>query len=188
MIDEVKEIFEELELNLEEALNYLVKEFNSLKTGKASPALVEDLKVDYYGTVTRLKQIAAISVPDPKMIVIQPYDKSAVKAIEKAILKSHLGLTPMVEGGTIRLVIPKLTEERRKELVRFISQKAEEVRISMRQARREAIEKLRELQKQGTISEDDRDRYIKEVEKKLKDYIAKVDKLLKLKEEEIMTV
>ncbi len=188
MIEEVKKAFDELKERLESAIAYLTKEFNTLKTGRASPTLVEDLRVEYYGSILPLKQLAAISVPDPKMLVIQPYDKSAVKAIEKAILTSPLGITPQVNGSIIRLVIPKLTEERRKELIKVVSHKAEEVRISMRQARRDAIETVKKLQKDGLISEDERERYIKEIEKVFRDYIAKVDKLLKLKEEEILTV
>ena len=189
MIPEVKKVFDELKESLENAIKYLVKEYNAFKTGKASPALVEDIKVEYYGATVPLKQIASISIPDPRMIVIQPYDKSAIKAIEKAILTSPLGITPNVDKNLIRLVIPKPTEERRKELVKLASKKAEEVRISIRGARREALERIKELEKkEKLISEDESERYQKEVEKIVKSYLSKVDQLFKEKEKEILTI
>ncbi len=189
MIPEVKEIMDELKERMDNAIKYLVKEYNAFKTGKASPALVEDIKVEYYGATVPLKQIASISVPDPRMIVIQPYDKSATKAIERAIQTSPLGITPNVDGNIIRLIIPKPTEERRRELVKLASKKAEEVRISIRQARRDAIEAIRKLEKEDKlISEDESERYQKEIEKQVKNYLAKVEEIFKEKEKEILSV
>jgi len=184
-----KKIIESMKKQMEEAINYLIKEYRSMRTGRASPSLVEDLKVDYHGSIVPLKSIASISVPDHRMLVIQPYDKSAISSIEKAILKSNLSLNPQIEGNVIKIIIPRLNEENRKNLAKFVSQKADDIRLSIRNARRDAIEKIKDLaKKQKLISEDDSNRYQKEIEKITKEYMDKVDKYSQEKTKEILTV
>src|SRR3954470_22524505 len=149
------DILLETEAAMEKAFDYMNHEFSAVRTGKASPALVENIDVEAYGTPMKLKQLAVISTPEPRLLVVQPFDASTVRDIEKAIKESKLGINPITEGKVIRLPIPPLTEERRKDLVKSIKQMAEEVRVRIRSARREGIDGIKKLEKDGSLSEDD---------------------------------
>jgi ribosome recycling factor len=162
--------------------------FNSVRTGRAAPALLDRIQVDYYGTPTPLKNLATINAPEPRMLTIQPFDPSAVKAVEKAIQESDLGLTPSSDGKIVRLPIPQLTEERRKELVKVVRAMAEEGRVAVRNVRRDAIKHLEELVKKGDVGDDDERAAEGRVQKLTDEHIAKIDELLKRKEAEIMEV
>ncbi len=162
------------------------KELAAVRTGRANPALLNKVVVDYYGTPTPLNQLATITAPDARLLVVQPWDKNSIKDVEKALLKSELGLTPNVDGNTIRLPIPQLTEERRKELVKMIRKDMEEKRIAIRNIRRDSNEQLKAAEKNGELPEDDSRRAQDEVQKLTDKYIAEVDRLLAAKEEEIM--
>jgi ribosome recycling factor len=168
-----------------EATNH---EFNTVRTGRASPALLDRIVVDYYGTQTPLKQLATISAPEPRMLTIQPYDKSSIKAIEKAIDSSDLGLHPSDDGNLIRLAIPELTEERRKDLVKQVRHIAEEGRVAIRNVRRDVMHDLRELKQEGEAGSDDEHRAEVELQKLTDARISELDALLKGKEAEILEV
>jgi ribosome recycling factor len=182
------EIMLEAEAAMEKAVDYMVHEFATVRTGKASPALVEHIDVEAYGSLMKLKQLALITTPEPRLIVIQPFDMSTVQAIEKAIKESKVGINPNVDGKIIRLPIPALTEERRKELVKSIKQMAEEARVRVRSARRDGLEGLKKAQKEGAITEDDLSRYEKDVQKFTDDSVKKIDDAVTGKEAEIMKV
>jgi ribosome recycling factor len=164
------------------------QEFNTVRTGRASPALLDRISVDYYGTQTPLKQLATISAPEPRMLTIQPYDKSSIKAIEKAIDQSDLGLHPSDDGNLIRLTIPELTEERRKDLVKQVRHIAEEGRVAIRNVRRDVMHDLRELKQEGEAGSDDEHRAEVELQKLTDSRIGELDALLKGKEAEILEV
>jgi len=181
-----REILHNTEEKMKKALDSVMREFSEIRTGRASPALVEGLHIDYYGTPTLLKQLASISAPDVHLIVIQPWDVTALVEIEKAIMKSNLGINPSNDGKLIRLSIPPLSKERRQELVKVVHKMAEEGRVSLRTIRREAKEALEKLEKDKVIAEDDKFRGIDELQKIIDKYIAKVDELLKSKEKEIL--
>ncbi len=181
-----KEILHNTEEKMKKALDSMMREFSEIRTGRASPHLVEGLHIDYYGTPTLLKQLASISAPDAHLIVIQPWDATAIVEIEKAIMKSNLGINPSNDGKLIRLAIPPLSKERRQELVKVIHKMSEEGRVSLRTIRREAKEALEKLEKDKVIPEDDKFRGIDELQKHVDKYIAKVDELLKNKEKEIL--
>jgi ribosome recycling factor len=185
MFKELLGTTEEKMLKVEEALR---KEFSSLRAGRANPVILERVVADYYGTPTPINHLANISVPDSRMLVIQPWDKSSLAVIEKAILKSNLGLTPTNDGSVIRLNIPQLTEERRKELVKMIKKKAEEAKVAVRNIRRDANENLKALEKKGDISEDDSKRFQDEIQKLTDKHIKDVDNILAAKEKDIMEV
>ena len=163
-------------------------EFGSVRTGRASPALLDRISVEYYGTSTPLKQLATISAPEARLLTIQPYDKSSIKAIERAILESDIGLTPSNDGNLIRLGIPELTEERRKQLVRLVRQIAEEGRVAIRNIRRDVMHDLRELKEAGESGSDDEHRAEQELQKVTDARVKDLDELLKHKEEEILEV
>ena len=163
-------------------------EFSAVRTGRASPALVEKLRVDYYGTPVPLQQLAGFSVPEARMLVITPYDKGAMKAIEKAIQQSDLGINPSNDGQVIRLVFPLLTEERRKEMVKVVKHKAEEARVAVRAVRRSARHDLEALERDGDITADDLERAEKEMEKVTHDHVAEIDRMLHHKEQELLEV
>ncbi|MBN1913154.1 MAG: ribosome recycling factor [Candidatus Omnitrophica bacterium] len=182
----VKEVLHNAEEKMKKAQEAVMREFSEIRTGRASPTLVEGLHVDYYGTPMLLKQLAAISVPDAHLIVIQPWDATAIVEIEKAIMKSNLGITPSNDGKIIRLAVPPLSKERRQELVKVVHKMSEEGRISLRTIRRDAKEALEKLEKDKVISEDDKFRGIDELQKHVDKYIAKVDELLKNKEKEVL--
>src|SRR5438309_3254709 len=162
--------------------------FNSVRTGRASAALLDRISVDYYGTPTPLKQLATINVPEPRMLTIQPFDPSSIKNIEKSIQESDLGLQPSNDGKLIRLPIPQLTEERRKELVKVVGHMAEEHRVAVREVRRDAMRHLQELVKKGDVGEDDERRSEQEVQRLTDAHTKTIDELLKHKEAEIMEV
>jgi ribosome recycling factor len=163
-------------------------EFSSVRTGRASPALLDRINVDYYGTPTPLKQLATINTPEARLLSIQPYDKASIKAIEKAILESDIGLTPGNDGAVIRLVLPELTEERRKQLVKVVRGIAEDGRVAIRNVRRDVMHDLRELKEAGETGSDDEHRAEVELQKVTDARIAELDELLKVKEEEILEV
>jgi ribosome recycling factor len=161
---------------------------SSIRTGKASSALVENIDVEAYGSQMKLKQLALITTPEPRLIVIQPFDASTVQAIEKALRESRIGINPNVDGKIIRLPIPPLSEERRRDLVKSIKQMAEEARVRVRSARRDGIEGLKKAQKGGSITEDDLERYEKDVQKFTDDFVKKIDDSVNAKEAEVMKV
>jgi ribosome recycling factor len=164
------------------------KELGHVRTGRASTQLLDGIMVDYYGSRTPLNQVATLNVPEPTLIVIQPYDKTALQAIEKAIHTSDLGLTPQNDGKIIRVPIPALTEQRRKDLVKHVKKVAEDYRVSMRNHRRDGLEKLKALEKDKTITQDDHRHGNEKIEAATKEYIDRLDKMLKAKEDEIMAV
>ena len=159
-----------------------------MRTGKASPALVENIDVEAYGSMMKLKQLALITTPEPRLLVIQPFDASTTKDIEKAIKESKLGINPAVDGKIIRLPIPALSEERRKDLVKGIKQMAEEARVRMRSARRDGIDAIKKAQKDGKITEDELESYEKEIQKLTDGFVKKIDDALVTKEADIMKV
>jgi ribosome recycling factor len=163
-------------------------EFGTVRTGRASPALLDRVNVDYYGAQTPLKQLAQISAPEARMLVVTPYDKTSIKAIEKAIMESDLGLTPGNDGNVIRLTIPELTEERRKDLVRVVRGIAEDGRVAVRNVRRDIMHDLRELKKEGDVGGDDEHRAEEALQKLTDDRVHEIDNLLKGKEQEILEV
>jgi ribosome recycling factor len=163
-------------------------EFNTVRTGRASAALLDRIQIDYYGQRTPLKQLATINVPEPRMLTIQPFDPSSLKSIEKAIQESDLGLTPSNDGKIVRLPIPQLTEERRKELVRVVRQLAEDGRVAVRNVRRDAIHHLKELADNGDVGADEEHRAEDRVQKLTDEHVHAIDDLLKHKEAEIMEV
>ncbi len=169
-------------------IDTLKKDYASLRTGRASLALLDPIHVDYYGTKTPLNQVASLGVPDPRQITIQPWDPKAIPEIEKAILKSDLGLTPSNDGKTIRLTIPPLTEERRKDLVKFAKKRLEEARVSIRNIRRDINEEIKKGEKDKKISEDESKRFLEEIQKLTDSYIEKAEEILRHKEKEIMEV
>jgi ribosome recycling factor len=162
--------------------------FNSVRTGRASPALLDRIQIDYYGVPTPLRNIATINVPEPRLLTIQPFDPSAMKQIERAILESDLGLTPSNDGKIIRLPIPQLTEERRKEYVKLARHMAEEGRVAVRNVRRDVMRHLEELVKNGDVGDDDERAAEARVQKLTDEHTAKIDDLLKRKEADIMEV
>jgi ribosome recycling factor len=170
------------------AVAHTQSEFTGIRTGRATPALVEKLKVDYYGSEVPLQQLAGFSVPEARMLIISPYDKNSIKAIERAIQNSDLSINPSNDGQVIRLVFPQLTSERRKELVKVVRHKAEEGRVATRNIRREARRELEALEKEGEISADDLERAEKEMEKLTHEYVAEIDRMLARKEQELLEV
>jgi ribosome recycling factor len=170
------------------AVTHLQEEFGAVRTGRATPALVEKLKVDYYGTETPLQQLAGFSVPEPRVLVVSPYDKSAMKAIEKAIQQSDLGINPGNDGQVIRLTFPELTEERRKDLVKVVKQRAEEGRVAVRNVRRHARHELEALEKAGDLSKDELERIEKDLDKSTSGVVGEIDTMLTHKEQELLEV
>ncbi len=162
--------------------------FNSVRTGRAAPGMLDRVQIDYYGTPTPLKQLATINVPEPRMLTIQPFDPGSIKAIEKAIMESDLGLTPSNDGKVIRLPIPQLTEERRKEYVKVARQLAEEGRVAVRNVRRDVMHHLKDLVDNGEVGADEEHRAEERVQKLTDEHVKKIDELLKHKEAEIMEV
>ena len=170
------------------AVTHLQGEFGSIRTGRASPVFVEKLRVDYYGSEVPLQQLAGFSVPEPRLLVISPYDKNSIKAIEKAIQASDLGITPNNDGAVIRLAFPQLTAERRKEMVKIVKHRAEEARVAVRNLRRTARHDLEAFQKEGELSEDDLDRAEKDLEKLTHEFVTEIDNLAAHKEQEMLEV
>jgi len=184
----IKDILREAAERMQSALDTLEDDLSGIRTGRASPALIERLSVDYYGSNTSLIQLASISVPEPRMLMIRPFDPASLKDIEKAIMVSDLGLTPNNDGKVIRLVLPQLTEERRKDLVRVLHNRMEETRVKIRNIRRDQIRDLRDFEKEGLISEDDQERGEKELQELTDKLSEKVETIGEAKEKEIMEV
>ncbi|MFA5146701.1 MAG: ribosome recycling factor [Candidatus Omnitrophota bacterium] len=181
----IKEIVHDTEMKMKKTIEATQREFSTIRTGRASSSLVEGIKVDYYGAPTPLKQLAAISVPDAKFIAIQPWDKSSLADIEKAIMKSDIGITPTNDGKSIRLSIPPLTDERRAELDKILKKIAEDGRVSLRTARHVAIEHARKLEKDKVATEDERFKAQDDIQKLTDKHIKEIDNLLEAKEKEI---
>ena len=184
----VKEIIANNEERLEKSIAALKREFGSLRAGRATPSLLDKVMVDYYGTPTPVNQVAKVSVPEPRMIMITPWEKSLMHDIEKAIMKSDLGLSPNSDGTAIRLSIPQLTQERRQELVKTVGKKAEEAKVAIRNIRRDGNDAIKKLEKAKEITEDDSKKGQESVQKLVDKYIKIVDTLREAKEKEIMEV
>lgn len=184
----IDELLKEVEVRMKKAVGVLQGDLATIRTGRASPALVEKLRVDYYGTPTPLEQLAAISVPEPRLMIIRPYDPNSLSEMERAILKSDLGLTPVSDGRVIRLPIPRLTEERRQELVRIVGRRLEEARIAIRNCRRDGLQDLKEMEKEKLISEDEHYRAREDMQKLTDRYVEQVDEVGQAKEAEIKEV
>jgi ribosome recycling factor len=184
----IDELLDDAKGRMAKSVEAIKNEFGTVRTGRASPALLDRINVDYYGAQTPLKQLANLSAPEARMLTVTPYDKSSIKAIEKSIMESDLGLTPSNDGAVIRLTIPELTEERRKELVRIVRGIAEDGRVAVRNVRRDVMHDLRELKKEGEAGEDDERRAEAALQKQTDEAIAEIDSLLKGKEEEILEV
>jgi len=172
--------------SMDKALEHLKHELRQVRTGRASTGLVENLKVEYYGSPTPLNQLATLAVPDASMIVIKPFDPASLKDIERAIKNSDLSLAPIVDGKVIRLNIPPLSEERRKQIVSQVKQMGEQTKVALRNIRRDANRELDEMEKAKQISEDDRDKGKKDIDTITKDYVSQVDEVIKAKSKEIM--
>ncbi|MBS4194014.1 ribosome recycling factor [Lederbergia citri] len=183
-----KQVISETKNKMEKAIQVYSRELASIRAGRASASLLDKLTIDYYGAPTPVNQMASISVPEARLLVIQPYDKSVLGDIEKAILKSDLGLTPSNDGSLIRLTIPQLTEERRKELVKVVKKEGEDAKIAIRNIRRDGNEELKKLEKNGEITEDDLRGYSDDIQKLTDDHIKKIDEITKEKEQEILAV
>ncbi|MGI6147976.1 MAG: ribosome recycling factor [Limnochordia bacterium] len=182
------EILKEGESRMQGVIAATKKSFAAVRTGRANPALLDRIVVSYYGTPTPLTQMAGVSAPEPRLLVISPWDKNSLKDIERAILASDLGLTPTNDGSVIRLAIPPLTEERRRDLVKVVRKDAEEHRVAVRNIRRDMNDAVKKLEKNGEISEDESRRVQSEIQELTNKYIAEIDNLLELKEKEIMEV
>lgn len=185
-------MFEETYLEAEERMEKVIaafqKDLSVLRAGRATPALLDRIEVNYYDTMTPLKQLAGITAPEPRLLVIQPWDKKSIQDIEKAILKSDLGLNPVNDGSVIRLSIPQLTEERRRDLVKYVRKKAEESKVGVRNVRRDANEAIKLLEKDGDLSEDERRHAQDEIQELTDEKIKEIDGILQVKEKEIMEV
>jgi ribosome recycling factor len=182
----IEEVFQEVESNMRSAIDSLKNEYASVRTGRATTALLDGIMVDYFGTQTQLKQLASLSVPESRLIVVQPWDKSVLGEVEKSIQRSNLGLNPVNDGKIIRVPIPPLTEERRKDLVKVVKKSAEDRRVSIRNARREGNELLKELEKEKEISEDDNRRAQDRIQKMTDKYTSELDAVAAQKEKEVM--
>ena len=187
-VPEVQAVLRSADDKMKKAAAVTHDDLNRIRTGRASPALVEKLMVDAYGTSTPLNQLASINVPEPRLLVIQPYDRSIIGTIEKAIMASDLGVTPSNDGNVIRLPFPQLTEERRKEMIKVAHHRAEEGRVAVRNVRRHSKDELEKMQKEGKISEDDLKRAEKDLQKETDAHVVEIDKLLETKEQELREV
>lgn len=181
----VKEILHDTESKMKKTVEATTRDFGTVRTGRASTAILDNVRVDYYGTTTPLKQLAAVSTPDARLVMIQPWDKNALEAIEKAILKSDLGIAPTNDGKVIRLAIPPLTQERRSELDKVLKKIAEDGHVSVRSSRHSAIETVKKLQKDKAITEDDKFKADADIQKLTDKYIKEIDTILASKEKEI---
>ena len=184
----IDDLLKDAKEHMDKSVESTRHKFASVRTGRASPALLDRINVDYYGAQTPLKQLATVNAPEPRMLTVQPYDKSSIKSIEKAILESDIGLTPSNDGNIIRLGIPELTEERRKELVKVVRHITEEGRVAIRNIRRDCMHDLREIKEAGEAGSDDEHRAESELQKLTDEKIAELEAALKVKEEEILEV
>jgi ribosome recycling factor len=184
----IQDLLNKVEERMDKSLQSLKKEFATVRAGRANPAILDKVVVDYYGSQMPINQLANVNAPEPRLLVIQPWDKSSLGEIEKAILKSDLGLTPSNDGAVIRIVIPQLTEQRRQELVKQIRKMAEEGRVAVRNVRRDMNDEVKKLEKSGDISEDDSRRAQEKIQQTTDKFIAEIDKLLAGKEKELLEV
>jgi ribosome recycling factor len=180
------EIFEDMEKRMQKSLISLDRDFKKVRTGRASVSLLDGIRLDYYGTPTPLNQVASISTPEARLILIQPWDPQVIGDIEKAILKSELGLNPMNDGKILRIAIPPLTEERRKELVKVVKRMAEDAKVALRSIRRDTNDMVKDLKKEKEISEDESFRALDEIQEKTADFVTKIDEMAEAKETEIL--
>lgn len=187
-IDEVDLIFDEMNEKIDKTMQNYITELRSIRAGRANPHILDKVVVDYYGTPTPINNMANVSVPEARLLVISPWDKSQLKAIERAILAANIGINPNNDGHVIRLVFPELTEERRRSTVKEAKTLVEESKIVMRNARRDAIDELKKIQKASTITEDDLKNYTEDVDKNLAKNTDEVDRLFKEKEQEILSI
>ncbi len=184
----LNDIYTDTQDRMDKALESLDRDYRKLRTGRASVSLVDSIRIDYYGTSTPLNQLATLTIPDPRTIMIQPWDTSVIGEVEKAILKSDLGLTPMNDGKVIRINIPPLTTERRRELVKVVKKMAEETKVAVRNIRRDANDMIKELKKEKEISEDDQFRAQEETQRITDDMIKRIDAVYSSKEKEILEI
>ena len=184
----IQQVLTDTSNKMQKAVDALTRDLSGIRTGRASPALVEHIRVDYHGVLTPINQLASISVPEAKMILVQPWDRSAIRSIERAILTSDLGLNPTSDGTVIRIPIPPLTEERRKELIKVVHKRLEDARIALRNLRREGLERLRQAEKNKEISQDQYTRASDQLQKLTDSFIEKVNSIGQDKEKEIMEV
>jgi len=185
---DIPKVYTETEDRMQKTVDAIKREFAGIRTGKATPSLVEGIKVDYYGNMTPLPQVASITIPDPKLLVIQPWEKRLIPEIAKAIQKSDLGLNPLTDANVVRLPIPPLTEERRKDLVKLVKKISEEGKIAVRNIRREANDRFKKAEKEKDISEDDSRKSQEKIQEITDDFIQAVDELVNKKEQEIMEI
>lgn len=185
-MDDINMITMEAEESMQKAFEFLTNEFGGLNTGKASPAMVDNITVDYYGSPTPIKQLGNITIPEPRLLVITPFDPSSLPEVEKAILAANIGVTPMNDGRVIRIPVPELSEERRKDLTKIASRNAEEQRVAVRNVRRDANDTLKSMQKDGDITEDDLKLALDDVQKLTDATIKKIDEALSAKEADIL--
>ena len=176
----------ELKSNMEKAISFLQNEYLSIRTGRAHPGLVNDIKVEYYGTPTPIKQLANVTIPESRSIQIAPFDKTILKAMEKAILAANIGMTPQNDGTVLRMTLPELTKQRRVELTKLLAKKAEESKVVIRNYRRDTIEILKKQEKNSEITEDDLKKFTKDVQDVTDNYIKKIDEIYKVKEKEVL--
>jgi ribosome recycling factor len=181
-----KEILQQLEDKMKKTVDLIARDLSTLRAGRATPALLDKISIEYYGTPTPISQVATISVPEPRLLVIQPWERNLVPQIEKAILKSDLGVTPSSDGYLIRINIPSLTQDKRKELVKVIQKKAEEVRVIVRNLRRDGNDQVKAAEKKGETSEDEAKHSLEDIQKKTDKYIKQVDQVAEAKQKEIM--
>jgi len=184
----MQDVIKDLETRMQAAVDLLSREFGGVRTGRANTALLDAVRVEAYGAVQPISQMASLSVPDPRTLVIQPWDTSQIAAIEKAILKSDLGLTPSSDGKVLRLVMPTLTEERRKQLARTVGKYAEDARVAIRNVRRDANDRLKALARDKKVAQDEERRAHDQIQKTTDRFVAKVDELAKKKEQEILAI
>ena len=187
-METVNEVLADATAKIAKSFEALKTQFSGLRTGKASPALVDGIKVDYYGAPTPIKNLGTISTPEPRQIKIAPFDPTVLAEMNKAILAANLGVTPQTDGRVLRITIPELNEERRKEIVKVAKRQAEDQKVAMRNIRRDANETVKKLRKDGKITEDERDQGLQKIQKATDDGIAKIDAELKAKESEVMAV
>lgn len=184
----LKDVMTNAEDKMNKTVSVLKRDLSSMKAGRANPSILDRLEAEYYGTPTPLNQLANISAPEPRVLLIQPYDKTSVKAIEKSILTSDLGLNPSNDGSVIRLVIPELTEETRKNIVKNVKKAGEEAKVAVRSIRRDANDKVKTLKKDNEITEDEVKKSEEDIQKKTDSFIKEIDKILEEKEKEILSI
>lgn len=182
------DVHKEAESKMEKTISVYKEELSAIRAGRANPALLDRINVDYYGQITPLKQVGSVSAPEPRLLVIQPWDAKLIPIIEKEIMKSDLGLNPSNDGKLIRLVIPQLTEERRKDLIKVVKKNSENAKVAIRNTRRDAVDKIKKMEKEKELTEDDRKQAEDEMQKITDKYITMIDEVTAKKEEELMEI